>query len=183
VHFVLDFGKTGAKNEGMEDGKASTAWKPSALQLEVLKVFQGHDYGVTVVAACGEAKIDRGTYYDWHDKPEFRQWWESQSDRFFALQLNRVQAATLAAATGKDCTGCADRKLFYERFDKDYCPQSKSKQEHSGAVDVALNMANMDAAELERLAHATNDPAAVPGLPDTPDGGDPPAGPVGTVAP
>jgi len=145
-----------AKNDKM-DGSACTDWQPSEKQRATLNAFQDRDYGCTIEEACEAAGVSRRSYYYWHDDPEFSQWWADQSNRYFRLQLHRVQAASLAAATGKDCTGSADRKLYFERFDRGYCPQQRSKTEHSGSVGVALDMSNMDADELERLCHATDD--------------------------
>jgi len=158
--------KTMAKSDKM-DGSACTDWQPSEKQRAALAAYQDRDYGCTIEQACEAAGVSRRAYYYWHDDPRFSEWWEDQSKRYFRLQLPRVQAATLAAATGKDCTGSADRKLFFERFDRDYCPQQRSKTEHTGSVGVALDLSGMDAAALERLAHAVDDPkpAAPPASP------------------
>jgi hypothetical protein len=84
-----------------------------------------------------------------------------QSNRHFRLQLPRVHAATFRAATGEDAAGSSrDRRLFYERFDRDYCPQSRSKQEHSGGVGLDLDFSSMSDDELERYCHATDDDPA-----------------------
>ena len=168
----------------MSDGKALTTWQPSELQRHVLSVFQDHGYKCTVGAACKDAGISRQSYYDWHDKPEFSAWWEAQVNRFFRLELHRVYRAAFAAADpdGLTCDEngnqpflglTSDRKLLLERFDRDYCPQSKSKQEHSGAVGI--DMTGMSVDELERYIAAT---AAEPGPDPQPASPDTP-GPVG----
>ena len=121
----------------MSDGSALTSWQPSDLQQHVLSVFHAHGYDLTISAACKEAGISRVTYYEWHRHPEFSQWWEDEANRFFRLQLASVHVSTLRAATGRSegsvVSGC---KLFYERFDKDYCP--KGRQELSGPGGGAI---------------------------------------------
>jgi len=121
----------------MSDGSALTSWQPSDLQQHVLSVFHAHGYDLTISDACKEAGISRVTYYEWHRHPEFSQWWEDEANRFFRLQLASVHVSTLRAATGRSegsvVSGC---KLFYERFDKDYCP--KGRQELSGPGGGAI---------------------------------------------
>jgi len=121
----------------MSDGLALTSWQPSNAQQHVLSVFHAHGYDITVSDACKESEISRVTYYEWHRHPEFSQWWEDEANRFFRLQLASVHVSTLRAATGRSegsvVSGC---KLFYERFDKDYCP--KGRQELSGPGGGAI---------------------------------------------
>ncbi len=121
----------------MSDASALTSWQPSDLQQHVLSVFHAHGYDLTISDACKEAGISRVTYYEWHRHPEFSQWWEDEANRFFRLQLASVHVSTLRAATGRSegsvVSGC---KLFYERFDKDYCP--KGRQELSGPGGGAI---------------------------------------------
>ena len=163
----------------MSDGSALTSWHPSDLQQHVLSVFHAHGYDLTISDACKEAGISRVTYYEWHRHPEFSQWWEDEANRFFRLQLASVHVSTLRAATGRSegsvVSGC---KLFYERFDKDYCPASRNKTEISGSV--GLDLAGATTEDLERLAHAIDsDTAPDLGLPDEKDGGNPTTGEVG----
>ena len=163
----------------MSDGLALTSWHPSNAQRHVLSVFHAHGYDLTISDACKEAGISRVTYYEWHRHPEFSQWWEDEANRFFRLQLASVHVATLRCATGKatvpvNPTAC---KLFYERFDKDYCPASRQHTEVSGSLDFS----GMTPEEKERLAYATDDDAAPgPVVPDAEDAADTPDGPVGS---
>jgi len=120
----------------MSDGSPPTSWQPSENQRRVLSVFQGHDYDITVSDACREAVIDRTCYYDWHDNPEFSQWWKDQANHFLGLQLHDVYSKALVSARGGDVKGYLDRKLFLERFDRDYCP--KGRQELSGPGGGAI---------------------------------------------
>jgi hypothetical protein len=101
-----------------------TDWQPGEAQRRFLSVCQVHDYALPITRACTAAGIGRQTYYDWWDSADFAAWWEAQAERFFRLQLHRVHASTLTAATTKGQAegSTADRRLFYERFDKRYKP-------------------------------------------------------------
>ena len=127
----------------MSDGNALTAWQPSENQVSVLRAFQAQDYDCTIEDGCKAAGFTRQSYYDWHDKPDFSKWWAEQADKFFKLQLHRVHSATIKAATStsKEARGSsADRKLFFERFDKSYVPANRQHQEHSGPNGGAIPM-------------------------------------------
>ena len=121
----------------MSDGKAFTPFEPSDKQLAVLSVFQAAGYGCKVADACEEAGITARSYYFWHDNPAFSKWWADQSNRFFSLQIGRVQSAVLASATIADAPGDPRaQKLYFERNDKDYCP--KQHAELSGPAGGAI---------------------------------------------
>lgn len=122
----------------MSVGKALTAWQPSENQVAVLRAFQSRDYDCTMDEGCQAGGVSRQAYYLWHDEPDFSKWWAEQSDRFFRLQLARVQLATFKTATSDAPGDPRSQKLFYERFDRDYCPQSKGKQELSGPNGGAI---------------------------------------------
>ena len=142
----------------MNNATACTVWQPTEKQRVVLAAFQEKGYDCTIEEACEAAGVSRRAYYYWHDDPAFSAWWADQSNRCFRLELHRVHAATLRAATEADAPGSiADRRLFYQRFDRDYCPQSRSKQEHSGGVGLGLDFSGMSDDELERYCHATDD--------------------------
>ena len=155
----------------MSDGKAFTPFEPSANQLAVLSIFQAHGYGCKVADACEEAGISARAYYYWHDDPAFSAWWADQSNRFFSLQIGRVQSAVLASATTADAPGNPQaQKLFFERNDRDYCPASRNKTEISGGLDI--DVLHMTPDELERYANATDDATPAPAGPVVPDAQD-----------
>jgi len=123
----------------MNDDTTCTTWEPTEKQRAVLASFQDKGYDCPIEEACEAAGVSRRAYYYWHDDPQFSQWWADQSNRHFRLELHRVHAATLRAATGADASGStADRRLFYERFDRDYCPQARNRNEISGPGGGAI---------------------------------------------
>ena len=123
----------------MSDGKALTIFEPNDHQRAVLSAFQESDYGCTVVGACQAAGITKQAYYLWFDNPAFGEWWEEQSNRFFRRQLARVQHATMVSAIEADAPGSPQaQKLFFERFDRDYCPASRNHAELSGPAGGAI---------------------------------------------
>lgn len=108
-----------------------TQFEPSESQRRLLTVVQEHGYGCFVRDACKEAAISRQTYYDWFHHEDFAAWWLGEQERYFALRLGRVYAALTDAATAE--TGPKDAKhnpaaikLFLERFDHEYAPQSRA---------------------------------------------------------
>jgi hypothetical protein len=132
---------------------ARTKFQPSDLQRKLLTVIQGHGYGCTVCDACTEAGIGRQTYYDWFRNEAFVAWWLAEQDRYFALRLGDVYVALTDAATAK--TGAKDKKynpaaikLFLERFDADYAPQSRTD------ITTVGEKLGMDAVTDEELATA-----------------------------
>ena len=55
--------------------KKPTPWQPSKQMLKAMEVAQNMEGRVTVTGLCQEAGVDRSTYYQWWDKPEFCEWW------------------------------------------------------------------------------------------------------------
>lgn len=126
-------------------------WKPSEDQERILRVFQDEDYKIDVLAACEKAGVNRRTFYYWTDHPEFIVWWNQRRERFWALRMGRLDAATWEGATGKGAPGNPqDRKLMYERHDTGYAPRERKQIEVSGGVDLS----QMSQEQLERQAHA-----------------------------
>ena len=71
--------------------------------------------------------IVEGTYYRWLCKPGFQKWLDKvQKEYFETTGLSRVHKAIYDNALSNSQ---ADRKLFVERFDQDYKPQTG--QEHT----------------------------------------------------
>jgi hypothetical protein len=125
----------------MSDGKAFTPFEPSANQLAVLSAFQAAEYGCKVAAACEAGGVSARSYYFWHDDPAFSAWWRDQSNRHFSLQLGRVHAATLKSATVEDAPGDPRaQKLFYERFDRDYCPGTRNQISGPGGGAIPIQI-------------------------------------------
>ena len=126
----------------MSEPGSGTKWQPSPDQERLLSVFQAHEYDIFIGEACNEANINRQQYYRWHDIPEFAEWWQFQAERHFRLQLHAVHLATVKAATGGNLTGSSDRKLFLERFDRDYCPKGRSEVSgpNGGAIPMQIVM-------------------------------------------
>ena len=127
-----------------------TKWTPSDNQLSAIKHMEENDYGVTIGALCELVGISTRAYYKWFNSPEFSQWWTDQVNRHFAQQIHRVHQATIASATGhKQSYGSQDRKLFYERFDKDYMP--KTRQETADVTTFEDQLAKYQAQEKARF--------------------------------
>ena len=114
-----------------------TKWKPSADQERLLGVFQDNGYNISVCDACTEAGVVRQAYYKWHDIPEFSAWWKFSAERHFTLGLTQVQQTMFRAAKGEKVDGGYDRKLFLERFDRDYCPKSRSENTNTTEMTIA----------------------------------------------
>jgi len=124
------------------------SWEPSDAQLRLLAAFQRYGYKIKTSAACTEAGVGLRTYYTWHDHPDFSAWWTERANHWFRLQLHRVHAATLSGATKQGAPGSPrDRQIYYERFDRDYCP--RQRQEISGEIEVTHGV---DPTELCQLA-------------------------------
>ncbi len=133
-----------------------TDFKPSGTQQSLLGAFRNQDYDISVTDACKAAGITRETYYAWMRIEGFRDWWISEAERHFTLQKTQVFASIFGAATGK-VTGKPqgspqDRKLYLERFDKDYMPKSRKDVNVGGGMGVDLK--SMSTEELERQGHA-----------------------------
>ena len=115
-------------------------FEPTENQEKVLRLFQDHDYSITVTGACEQAGISRAAYYQWFNRPEFCEWWEQAAERHFAMRLPAVYAAVYDAATkgaqGKDM---AAAKLFIQRFDAKFLP--KTQQEQIGNTPIILKWA------------------------------------------
>ena len=134
----------------MDAGSTGTKWEPSEQQLAVLAVFQDAGYDITVGEACAKANVSRRTYYNWHDHPQFSEWWQFQVDRYFRLELHRVYRAAFGAADprsasfdgdGKPLLGLTgDRKLLLERFDRSYCPQTRGEISGPGGNPIAIQI-------------------------------------------
>lgn len=114
---------------GVQGAETRTAWKPSARHLSLLTAVQAGSYGDTVCELCAKNELPRRTYYDWMENADFRAWWEDRQERFWVQRLGKVREAMYRAAVAKTPIGShADRKLFLERFDKDYAPRSRQDQ-------------------------------------------------------
>ena len=102
---------------------------------------------------CAEAKVPRRTYYNWLNNPVFVQWWTDEVNKYFARQLPQVHKATIDAATGhKPSYGSQDRKLFYERFDKEFVPASR--KEITGELAITADQWILDLMDKRRAALA-----------------------------
>jgi len=132
-----------------------TKFEPTETQRNLLEVFKAEDYDVTVTDACKSVGISRETYYNWMEIGAFREWWMDRAEHHFTLLKTSIFSATHKAATSEKSQprgSSADRKLFLERFDKDYMPKSRKDINHAGAMPVKLE--EMSTEELERMAHA-----------------------------
>ena len=128
---------------------------PSENQLKVLTAIQDTEYSATVMDVCKRAGITSQAYYKWFQNEAFREWWQAELDRFFALRRSRVIAAIYQAAISEKPQprgSTTDRRLFLERYDKGYMPKSKRELEHRGPVPVDLSQMSQE--ELLRMAHA-----------------------------
>ena len=118
------------------------AWQPSPKHLRLLAAFEDKGYDCKIADVCKAARICRRTYYLWHQNPEFSEWWAYRVNRYFTQALHRVHVATLDAATTKGQAGgsTADRKLFYERFDKAYRPAADAAASAPAPVTVRVDV-------------------------------------------
>ena len=111
---------------------APTKWTPTDRMLELLRTAQDAKYEISVSTLCGETELNRRTYYEYFDNPNFVEWWQAQADRYFALQVSRLSAVSMSRALGKTERGStADTRLMLERHDKGFAP--RSRQEVTGA--------------------------------------------------
>jgi len=75
---------------------------------------------LSLLDALGKAKTN---WYGWLKKGGFIEWWNQAVGEFFSGHgLSEVHASVFRNALGNSP---ADRKLFMERFDKEYKPVSK----------------------------------------------------------
>ena len=146
-------------------------WKPSPKQVRLLAAFEDRGYDCKIADVCKAACISRRTYYLWHENEDFSAWWVDRVNRFFRQSLHRVHVATLGAATtkGKTFGSVADRKLFYERFDKDFKPADAAASAPAPVtvrVDVVEAMREMIEGVAARALAAGGDCFSAPlGLP------------------
>ena len=130
-----------------------TKWEPTENMMSFVRYLKERDYDSTVTAACKEVGIARESYYDWFDNPTFRDWWQDEIDRHFALRRGRVLGALFKGATSDNAPGNpTDRRLFLERYDVGYAPKRRETIEHTGAMDIDLSSKTQE--QLERMAHA-----------------------------
>lgn len=118
-----------------------TDFEPSENQRQFLKAMQASDYALPIGEACKAAGLaSRQSFYDWSKDGRFIAWWAEQAERWFGMQLPRVQAAMLRAASGAELSGSPDRKLFLERYDRKYTPRTKQDVELKGQVPIILKV-------------------------------------------
>ena len=116
---------------------APTNWSPSEKMQAALKYAQSVGYEYTVTMLCREADVHPTTWYEYYDNPRFVQWWGDAFERYFAMQVPRLNAAAVGMAMGTKTTGNVTAlKLMIERHDKGYMP--RSKQEITGAGGAPL---------------------------------------------
>lgn len=135
---------------------SSTQFEPNDNQQHFLRVCQDNAYSKGIAACCRDAEIHRDTYYKWTLDLGFVAWWREQADRWFARQLPKVQGAILRSAAGQNLPGSRDRKLFLERYDKQYTPRHRQELQVSGKLDLST----MTQEELDAMEHAVTSESA-----------------------
>ena len=136
---------------------SATEFAPSEKQLSLLMATQKASYGGGVRAWCRAVGIHHGSYYRWLNDPNFRRWWMDEAEKYFALQLPRVQGALVVAATTARRSSDAKMdtaaiKLFLERFDKDFIPKTR----RNNHLTADFKCSEMTKEELARAIKATN---------------------------
>ena len=103
-------------------------FEPTGLQIQVLCAFlealnDGQQVeAISLLDAMGKAKTN---WYNWLKKEGFIQWWNRAIEQYFSgYGICEVHAAIYRNALGNSAQ---DRKLYLERFDKDYKPTSKTE--------------------------------------------------------
>lgn len=54
---------------------------PTKKQIDLIRVMLDMSVEPTITAFCEEVGINRSTYYDWFDKPEFVEWFNKEWNR------------------------------------------------------------------------------------------------------
>ena len=130
--------------------KAAPGFKPTSDMKKVLRETQQGNYGLTVKAACAKAEVTRRKWYRWLKRPQFSEWWGQERESYWVSKLSQIDKAAFEAATRTKTRsfGHADRKLFYERFDRNYQPTTRVEQESTHHVLTHID------SEGERLLRA-----------------------------
>ena len=133
-------------------GQSPTNWQATDNMKLVLKHMQDNGYDSSIVDACGVCKINRKSYYDWFDNPNFVKWWQEQADRHFELQLPAIQAALARQAKDpkKARVDTTAAKLLLERFDKGYAPRSRQDTKLDATLSVEEIIRRADAGDKEQ---------------------------------
>jgi len=117
-------------------------FKPSEDQQRVLAAFQDTGYTCTVRDACGRNESLRVQSYRWFRDAQFRAWWNEERERYFAMQLPRVDAAVLSAAVGEGSqVNVSAARLMYERHDQRFAPRQRREIETSGETSITIEEA------------------------------------------
>jgi len=116
-------------------------WSPSGRQRRALDYAReaGWDYSVTDLTKS--VGIGRSTYYRWFRKRAFREWWQSEWERHFALKMARLWGRIFAAACGeKNNASATHAKLIIERFDKGVGPKANGADGEAKPLKTYINV-------------------------------------------
>lgn len=110
---------------------SSEEFEPSGLMIRTLSVFLQclEAKEAQSPTECLEAQgKDKSNWYKWRAKPDFVTWWTKAIEEYHTRTgLSHVHNSLYQAALTPG--GATDRKLYLERFDKDYKPTTA--KEHS----------------------------------------------------
>ncbi len=104
-------------------------WQPTQKQRRALRYAREHAWDYQVTEMATEIGIARRTYYKWFETAGFRDWWQREWERFFAIRMGRLWGRVFAAACGEERKPFqAYAKLLIERFDRGWEPRSSREQ-------------------------------------------------------
>lgn len=113
---------------------SSEEFEPSGLMIRTLSVFLQclEAKEVQSPTDCLEAQgKDKSNWYKWQAKEGFIKWWTKAIEKYHTRTgLSHVHNSLYQAALAPG--GATDRKLYLERFDKDYKPTTSEEHRFPG---------------------------------------------------
>lgn len=107
-------------------------WRPTAKMVALRDAARDAEYGGTIRSWCEAAGVVRERYYEYFDSPNFVEWWQHHVDAYFTQQMANLVGRMLTGEITPQAV-----KLVMERYDRAYCPRTRTDLEVS-PIEVAL---------------------------------------------
>ena len=106
-------------------------YQPTALQVKLVYAYLHHNpEQLSPTRLLTKLGHSRTIWYHWRKTPGFLKWFNEVIDSGFSDKLPQLYSALFARAVHHDT---AAAKLYIERYDEDYKPQSKTDNKHEFA--------------------------------------------------
>lgn len=107
-------------------------FEPTEKMFAYLEAYLTTPFGTAKETVCKKANVSRHQEWEWRKNPEYNEWFNGEVAKYMNSKLSEVWRTVLSETT----ISFPDRKLFLQRFDKDF--SEKQTIEHPGNVIVLI---------------------------------------------